>query len=50
MFMNKESLLRVLCLRVQDFEKKWSKGTLGWEKILNDLINQYGERITQYLL
>lgn len=49
MFMNKESLMKVLYLRVIDLEKKWSKGTKGWNKILNDLISQYGERIEKYL-
>lgn len=49
MFMNKESLLRVLYLRIQDLEKKWSKGTKGWEKIQHDLLNQYGDRIKKYL-
>lgn len=49
MFMNKESLLRVLYLRINDLEKKWSKGTLGWNKILEQLIIMYGERITKYL-
>ncbi len=47
--MNKESLLRVLYLRIQDLEKKWSKGTKGWEKIQHDLLNQYGNRIKKYL-
>lgn len=49
MFMNKESLTKVLYLRVQDLEKKWSKGTKSWGKILNDLIIQYGERIERYI-
>lgn len=49
MFMNKESLMKVLYLRVQDLEKKWSKGTQSWGKIFNDLILQYEERITPYL-
>lgn len=49
MFINKESLMRSLYLRVKDLEKKWAKGTRGWSKILNDLINQYGERITKHL-
>ena len=49
MFMNKESLMRVLYLRIKDLEKKWSKGTKGWDKILNSLMLQYGERLTKHL-
>lgn len=49
MFMSKESLLQVLYLRAEDLEKKWSKGIKGWNKILEDLINQYEERVTKHL-
>lgn len=48
-FMNKESLMRVLYLRVKDLEKKWSKEIKSWNKILNDLIDMYEERITKHL-
>jgi len=49
MFESKESLMRVLYLRVQDLEEKWCKGTSNWKTILNDLIEIHGERITKYL-
>lgn len=49
MFINKESLIRVLYLRIQDLEKKWSKGIIGWNRILEQIILMYGERITKYL-
>ena len=49
MFINKESLMRVLFLRIKDLETKWSKGTKDWNKILNILINQYENRITKYI-
>lgn len=48
-FPTKESVLKVLYLRVRDLEKKWRKGTLGWKIILNQLIEIYGNRITKYL-
>lgn len=48
-FPTKESVFKVLYLRIRDLEKKWSKGTLGWKVILNQLIEIYGERITKYL-
>lgn len=49
MFMNKESLLRVLYLRINDLEKKWTLGTKDWPNILEQLILMYGKRITKYM-
>lgn len=49
MFMNKESLMKVLYLRVKDLEKEWSSGTKDWSKIINQLVLQYEERITKYM-
>lgn len=48
-FPNKEALMKVLFLRIQDLEKKWSKGTKSWSTVLNQLIELHEERITQYL-
>ena len=48
-FPNKEALMKVLFLRIQDLEKKWSKGTKGWNTVLSQLIELHEERITQYL-
>ena len=48
-FPNKEALMKVLFLRIQDLEKKWSKGTKGWNTVLQQLIELHGERITKYL-
>lgn len=48
-FPTKEAVLKVMYLRIRDLEKKWEKGTLGWKKILNQLIEIYGERITKHL-
>lgn len=48
-FPNKEALMKVLFLRIQDLEKKWSKGTKGWSTVLSQLIELHKERITKYL-
>ena len=48
-FPNQEALMKVLFLRIQDLEKKWSKGTKGWNTVLTQLIELHGERITKYL-
>lgn len=48
-FVNKEALMKVLYLRVNDLEKKWTKGMPNWEVVLNQLIQIYGERVTKYL-
>ena len=48
-FVNKEALMIVLYLRVNDLEKKWTKGMSNWDVVLNQLIQLYGERVTKYL-
>ena len=48
-FPNKEALMKVLYLRIQDLEKKWSKGTKNWNKVLTQLIELHQERIIKYL-
>lgn len=48
-FPNKESVIKVLYLRVKDLEKKWSKCIANWDIILNQLIILHEERITKYL-
>lgn len=50
MFMNKESLSKVLYLRMTDLEKKWAKGIQNWKSILEVLVGQYGERITKHII
>ena len=49
MFENKESLMRVLYLRITELEEKWNKGTNNWKSILNELTMLHGDRITQYI-
>ena len=48
-FPNEEALMKVLFLRIQDLEKKWSKGIRGWNTVLQQLIELHGDRITKYL-
>lgn len=48
-FPSKESVMKVLYLRVVDLEKKWSKGTANWNIVFEQLINLYEKRITKYL-
>lgn len=49
MFMNENSLMKVLFLRIQKLEKKWSVGTRNWRYVLAELVELYGERISKYL-
>ena len=49
MFENKESLMRVLYLRITELEEKWNKGTNNWKSILNELTMLHGDRVTQYI-
>lgn len=48
-FPSKESVMKVLYLRVVDLEKKWSKGTANWNIVFEQLINLYEKRIIKYL-
>lgn len=49
MFENKDSLMRVLYLRIVDLEKKWSTGTKNWKKIIEQLVEIHEDRITKYI-
>lgn len=49
MFINKQSLYKVLFLRIIDLEKKWSIGTRDWSKIIEELIIRHGDRITKHI-
>lgn len=48
-FPNREAVLKVLYLRVQNLQKKWTKAIPNWSKILNQLSIIYGERILKYI-
>lgn len=49
MFENKESLMRVLYLRVIQLEEKWSKGVPNWKSTLTELVELHGDRLIKYL-
>ena len=48
-FINERSVEKVIYLRIKDLEKKWAEGTKNWKKILVQLIEIYGERVTKYI-
>lgn len=47
-FVNREALLKVLFLRIQDLEMKWSKGTMGFSTVRNQLLILFEDRISKY--
>lgn len=47
-FINEQALLKVLYLRIQDLEKKWCKGTMGWVTVKNQLLILFEARISKY--
>ena len=48
-FINKDALLKVLFLRIEELEKKWSKGTLGWSSVKSQLSILFEDRLKKYL-
>ena len=48
-FINKDALLKVLFLRIEDLEKKWSKGTSGWDTVRMQLSILFEDRLKNYL-
>lgn len=48
-FINKDALLKVLYLRIEELEKKWSKGTAGWEIVRKQLGILFEDRLKNYL-
>ncbi len=48
-FINNASLIRVLFLRVQSLEKKWTYKIKNWDSIIESLCKQYEERIIKYI-
>ena len=49
-FISKEALLKVLYLRIQDLQKSWSIKTKDWNKVKNQIIELFGERILKYYI
>lgn len=48
-FPSRESLMKVLFLRVQELKEKWVRPIKNWEKIRLQLIEIFGERYTKYI-
>ena len=48
-FINETALMKVLYLRVENLEKKWSKGSKSWKSVQNQLSIIFSERYTQYI-
>lgn len=48
-FVNEMALMKVLYLRVENLEKKWSKGSKNWNNVQNQLAILFEERYTKYI-
>lgn len=49
-FINEMALMKVLYLRIENLEKKWSKGSKNWRTVSNQLIILFGEIYSNYIL
>lgn len=47
-FMNENALMKVLYLRIEDLQKKWSKGMANWNNVRHELTQIFGERFLKY--
>lgn len=41
--------MKVLYLRIQDLQKKWSKGIANWKNVRNELVQIFEERFFKYI-
>ena len=48
-FINENALLKVLYLRIQDLQKKWSKGIANWKNVQNELMILFEDRYFKYI-
>ena len=48
-FVNETALMKVLYLRVENLEKKWSKGSKNWSSVQNQLAILFEDRYTKYI-
>ena len=48
-FVNESALMKVLYLRIQDLQKKWSKGIANWNNVRNELVQIFEERFFKYI-
>ena len=48
-FPNRESVYKILFLRIKELKEKWNKPIKNWDIIQSQLIELFGERYTKYL-
>lgn len=48
-FPNENAVYKIIYLRINNLEKKWSKPIKDWKIILNQLVELFGNRIIKYL-
>lgn len=48
-FINEKALMKVLYLRIQDLQKKWSKGIANWINVRNELVQIFDTRFFKYI-
>lgn len=48
-FVNENALMKVLYLRIQDLQKKWSKGISNWSNVRNELVQIFDTRFFKYI-
>lgn len=48
-FPSDESVIKVLYLRIQELEKKWTKAIPNWSIVLSQLCDLFGDRITKHI-
>lgn len=48
-FINENALMKVLYLRIQDLQKKWSKGIANWNNVRNELVQIFDTRFFKYI-
>lgn len=47
-FINESALMKVLYLRINDLQKKWSKGMANWNNVRHELVQIFEKRFLQY--
>lgn len=48
-FVNENALMKVLYLRIQDLQKKWSKGITNWKNVQNELSQIFDNRFLKHI-
>lgn len=48
-FVSETALMKVLYLRIQDLQKKWSKGIANWKNVQNELVQIFDTRFLKHI-